>query len=176
MNYHIEKEYKMMLNNSQYEALLKTLNSPVYKQINYYYSSNSKTTAFRIREINNQFFFTLKVKDSTNSHKEYEFEIDSNSLEDQRIKELFKEYNINDYKYVGDLITYRCDKKLEKGIISLDKNEYLGITDYEIEYELYNSTDGDNKDLIKLLNDNGIEYKENTVTKRKRFAIALKEE
>lgn len=175
MNAHIEKEYKMLLNKEEYISLLNNIDSNTYKQANYYYSSSSKIASFRIREIENKYIFTLKVKEN-DYHREYEFEISDNSLNDERISDLFKEFNISEYRYVGELITYRTDLKLSKGIISLDKNEYLGVTDYEIEYELYNYQDGDNSELINLLKKCNIKYIPNTITKRKRFGDVLKED
>ena len=42
---------------------------------------------------------------------------------------------INNASYIGKLKTTRLKKKINQAELCLDKNEYLGITDYEIEIE-----------------------------------------
>ncbi len=39
------------------------------------------------------------------------------------------------FRPLGTLVTERCDFQVGNSLVSLDKNEYLGYTDYEIEVE-----------------------------------------
>ena len=59
------------------------------------------------------------------------------------------------------------------GIIFLDKSTYLGITDYELEYEAKTLHEG-KKEFIQLLGDLQIKYKK-TDKKIKRAYNALKQ-
>ena len=58
------------------------------------------------------------------------------------------------------------------GIIFIDESKYLGLTDYELQYEAKNQHDG-KKEFIQLLSDLNIKYKR-TEKKIKRAYNALK--
>ena len=164
----IEKEYKMLLNEKQFNNLLNCFSFNTNTQINHYFqANNNKDIAIRIREINNTYIFTMKIKKDV--LYELEFNIPNNDINDPKIKKVFLEYNLDDVIYLGKLKTIRHTYNDTYGQICLDYNEYNNLIDYEIEYELYDH----NLDYLnyfkELLKTNNIIYKENNISKIKRF-------
>ena len=53
-------------------------------------------------------------------------------------------------KILTSLTTERIDVDYEGGLLSIDRNHYSGITDYEVEFE-YNNMEGSEKILGDLL-------------------------
>lgn len=169
--YHVEKEYKVKISASQYQRLLNTLPiKATLKQTNYYYKAK-KDMGIRIREVDGKYTFTLKHYDGKEV-KEFEFPIKERSLKDERIQDLLKAFAINT-RYLGKMINTRANVEYPKAILSLDKSEYLGKVDYELEYELKDSKidDIDNlKEILKMMN---IECVFSDSTKYERFNAAL---
>ena len=59
-NYQIEKEYKMMLEESKFKMIISGLNpDTVTRQNNFYYTA-SHNMGMRIREIDQHYYYTLK--------------------------------------------------------------------------------------------------------------------
>lgn len=167
---HIEKEYKMMIDEKIYDML--TQNQKSFHQTNFYYTSNSNS-GMRIREKGGKYIFTLKIRKDDYA-EEYEFEIPENSLDNKRIKELLNNFNIKNPQYLGKMETQRTIIKLDDGEICIDKNSYLNEIDYEIEYELYDASIGNNQELLTYLKKYNLEYIPNTITKYARFLNKLK--
>ena len=109
MKAHIELEYKVMINEDIYNKMLIHYDLNPIKQVNYYYSANKPYHAMRIREKEGKFIFTLKVREN-NYHKEYEFEVKENNINDDKIQTLLKEFNIDNIEYIGSMTTYRAIK------------------------------------------------------------------
>lgn len=172
MKAHIELEYKVMINEDSYNKMLTHYDLNPIKQVNYYYSANKPFHAMRIREKEGKFIFTLKVREK-NYHKEYEFEVKENNINDEKIQSLLKEFNIDAVEYIGSMITYRAIKDYDHGELCIDKSEYLGQTDYEIEYELKNADKDDFKTFERILSENDLEYTPSKNSKFKRFLKAL---
>ena len=173
-NYYIEKEYKMMLEEKQFNTIINGLNfDKINVQTNHYYSCPNNM-GMRVRELNGRYFFTLKHF-INNEVREYEWEINDLSLNDSRIKDLFEELKIESYQYLGELKTTRYLKYYELGELCLDKNEYLNICDYELEYELKNAKTDDFQTLVNLLANFNLEFETNKITKYKRFIDRLEE-
>ena len=168
----IEKEYKMLLNEEQFNTLLKNYVFSKRIQTNYYYQSNdNKELAIRIREYDNQYLFTLKIKKDV--LYELEFPIEHNNINDPKICEVFKTYQINSVEYLGNLITTRYIYNDIYGQICLDFNKYNGISDFEIEYELFDYTKDYLEHFTKLLKYNDIKYIENKISKIQRFKNSI---
>ena len=145
--YMIEKELKIMLTADDYdrvESLLlsryKTMQS--FIQINYYYDSDDFTNihsgnTLRIRQIDNlslEYKCRKISKDGIRESLEYRKEI----LHLPKEILLSEAFALNDntvYTYLGQLTTQRTNFVRDNSIISLDKNLYLGIADYELEIE-----------------------------------------
>ena len=79
---------------------------------------------------------------------------------------------IETLKMFGSLSTIRTDIFYHDSLISIDKNTYLGKTDYEIECES-NSMDLARKNLQQFLLENNIEFIENKISKIQRVINSL---
>ena len=172
--YNVEKEYKMMLSDKQFNLIVNDLKfDKVNIQINHYYTCPNHM-GMRVRELDGQYIFTLK-RFINNEVREYEWVVEDLSLNDKRIQNLFKELKIDSYRYLGELKTTRYLKYYALGELCLDLNEYLGLTDYELEYELKDAKHDDFDNLVEILNHYDIEFKTNKITKYKRFNLRLEE-
>lgn len=168
MKPHIEKEYKMMISEKEYNQIISDFNALSFLQSNYYYSTGYKDKACRIRYIDNKYIFTLKVS-KKDYKEEYEFQINDNSLDDKRIQELLKEFNINDLEYEGYMDTYRTVIKLENGELCIDKSLYNNQIDYELEYELLDPDKDTFGVFESILSRYNLTYKKSEKSKYKRF-------
>ena len=144
----IEQELKLLLTEREYNILLNASNSQPVKQTNYYFSN--KTTAtdvmIRIRERQGTFLACFKqclsfVNDVAVCDEREAEVMDSfcklaisRGITSSELKSLFN-ITYPDVKYVGQMETYRTKFVLQNLNIELDKNVYLGTTDYELECE-----------------------------------------
>lgn len=138
----IEKEFerKAMINEEVYYCLIETL-SPSIKckkafQINYYYDTPMFTfmhagETLRVRQIENelkvQYKYNKSITDNIRTCDEFSAKI--YSLPAKIIVNKIETTNI------GSLITERTNFHIDKYLISIDKNYYLGLVDFEIEIE-----------------------------------------
>lgn len=169
---HIEKEYKMMIDEEIYNNLLIDLDLRPFKQVNYYYSCFSKEYAARIRFVDEKYIFTLKVKGDGYKY-EYEVEIPDNSINHKEVKDILNKFNIEKIEYLGSMTTYRATKDYKYGQLCVDKSEYINTVDYEIEFELFDYQNDSKDELDKLLNDYHITYTPSKHSKFKRFLDRL---
>ena len=136
-----ELEKKLLLTEDEYDYLMEHLGyespliqKPITTQINYYFdtddfSMNRQNTTCRIRLKDGKYRATMK-KHSSSADQSTEIEMDIyNGLDSNAFIDM-------GLKLQGELITKRCvvfkDANCEA---VLDKNEYLGHTDYELEIE-----------------------------------------
>jgi uncharacterized protein YjbK len=142
MNTNLEIEYKTLLTEEQFNHIsLDFIEVPAIKQINFYYQYTdvNKPIAARIRQINQTFELTFKIK-QTKGRLEVNFEVygnDSNVFDREDIRSFLIE---NDYTQafisLGELTSYRRLIKEDHGDLCIDENHYLGKIDYELEYEV----------------------------------------
>jgi uncharacterized protein YjbK len=184
----IEKEYKEIISEKKYKEFLgffkinKTVN-----QTNFYYADkeellNSYGISVRVRLIGGKFFLQtkiphkdkncpggLKISDETEELLSSAPEI----ISGEKISEITG-FKIGDVKLIGSLETTRsiCEWDIEN-MLCIDKNNYLGITDYEIEAEYI--SDEINSGLKIALARKGITFEKRAHGKRSRFLRAFKE-
>lgn len=132
-----ECEKKLLLSEEAYNALMEQFSSsrkPIVTQVNYYFDTDDfamsrQDTTCRIRLKDGQYQATMKqhtagTDQSTESEMEIYAGLDHNAFTDMGLK------------LWGALTTHRCvllkNPHLE---VVLDRNEYLGYTDYELEIE-----------------------------------------
>lgn len=107
----------------------------------------------RIRELEDRFVLTLKVPNEAHVITEYHQILDESVLEKTNIDEsdlgadiinVLKERNIdtNTLKIQGQLETIRYERTYKNGLLVLDESQYFGETDYELEFEAKNVSDG----------------------------------
>ena len=129
-----EHEKKLLISEREYKLLQSIFShSKSYDQTNFYYDTKNNTfnaarTTIRIRLKNGEFTGTKKAHIVGEESTEESF----------RISELPYGFGA-DGKYVtlkGSLITKRTEIPISRYMtLFLDKNEYLGMTDYELELE-----------------------------------------
>ncbi len=133
----LEFEKKILLTKKEYEALMKwkDLQTPSFVQINHYYDNdayamNQLGITCRIREKGGTFTATMKAHQGEGTDCSIEHSMTALHKKDDR---LFKHMNVT---YQGSLKTFRTVLWQEEGFEGvLDKNEYLSVTDYELELE-----------------------------------------
>ncbi len=183
----IEIEAKVLLRKQDYEKLVSLFpNEKGYTQTNYYIDSEERALAkegiaLRVREKNEAFEMTLKTplseglleKNCPLSKEEFE-SLYKGSFPAKDIARFLTmlDIDVSTLKILTSLTTYRIDVHYENGLLSIDKNDYSGKTDYEIELE-YNHLDGAQKVLKNLLDQNGIPCEFNKATKVHRAMKAI---
>ena len=155
---------------------------------NYYFDTEDlylteHQMVLRIRKINHQKSeLTLKIQKEEGcleiNHpltliEESEL-LNSNVIPDLRIIEELAAYNINpkDIKLITSLVTDRIEIQFDKYLLVIDKNEYRGKTDFNLEVE----SDSDfaaNFYLNLIISEFGIENKKDYITKSKRAIYNL---
>ena len=170
----IEKEAKMLLTEEEFKVLITKKPFKLISQDNYYFMDDDNHM-FRFRKIKDgPLIFNHKEKIDGITY-EYEKEVEDTSLDNPYIKDVLKEYNIADFKYIGTLHIDRYLFKADKGEICLDKNLYNNHLDYEFEYELYNPED-EFDEGISFLKEINLDYKRNGRGKFRRFLNTLEKQ
>lgn len=149
-----EIEFKNLLTEKEYQTLLnlyQVKESDFFVQENIYYDTVDKTlenshAALRIRLFADKAEQTLKTP-----FKTYLMET-TDALQLEEARQLIKKEQIkkegavnetlskmaislSDLRIIGSLKTTRFEKELSHGLLVLDKSEYFGTVDYELEYE-----------------------------------------
>lgn len=183
MSENIEIEFKNLLTVSEFETLLKKFHlseEDFFYQANHYYDTidfklKSLKSALRIREKNGKFELTLKTPTEDNIGL---LEINQNlasipaNLGEITTGAVVAKLNsmgisTSELRTFGTLATYRTEFHYKSGLLVLDKSEYLGVTDYEVEFEVPEYTQGE-VDFKNFLHEVRIERRE-TKNKVRRF-------
>lgn len=153
----IELEKKLPISKEEYDYLMdrfgydnQKCRKPMQKQINYYFDTddllmNKQNTTCRIRLKNGIYKATMKQHSpngdqSTETEMEIRTGLESNAFTDMGLK------------LKGALVTERCIILKDHGCeVVLDKNEYLGHTDYELEIEYAPSSEHHSKHLLNTM-------------------------
>ena len=183
----IEKEIKVLLTKEQYNKALKLFHwDQVIDQTNYYYLDPDQTlknyqVTVRIREKNGQYKLQIKYPsdqeaverfgEALSVRSEYERQVDN--IPDLISRDVIKEVtgiSASDPLFIGELKTVRHKYNIDQYTeIFLDKSEYLGITDYEMEIEFVRTVE---HSLIEFLKESGIEFNQKAIGKFNRFLTA----
>lgn len=167
-----ELEKKLLLTEDEYDYLMEHLGyespltqKPITTQVNYYFdtddfSMNRQNTTCRIRLKDGKHKATMKKHTSSGDQStETEMEI-YNGLESNAFTDM-------GLKLQGELVTQRFVVLKDANCEAvLDKNEYLGHTDYELEIEYTQDHENDAQAILKIFKD--------MLTRRKCF-LAYKE-
>ena len=161
---HDEYEIKLMLEKSEYLKLAEMSDKSFY-QTNYYFDTKKsdlydKGYTLRIREKDSAYEITLKddfkyEKPEVIASREKNIPLNETDFQkiirgEMLINEFIKEIK-DDLIYVGNLKTKRSLIEFnDLPVMELDMNEYLGITDYELEWEIENSM---YNEAMKILDD-----------------------
>lgn len=179
-------EFKTLLTSEEYSRILaKYKDCQKDLQTNHYLDTERFTlkaidSSLRVRNRDN-YQLTFKRKKGY-AMQEYVEEITKEEFEEikktgvlpqselaQEVKNIIGDQKLENFMSFS---TDRICVQYGNGIIYLDKNSYLGFTDYELLYEAKNQYDG-KKEFIALLADLQIKYKKSE-KKIKRAYLALK--
>lgn len=169
-----EIEFKTFITEEQYNALLQEfgLENNVFAQTNYYFDTPDtkllqEKTVLRIRQKGNNYKLTKKTRAEVGADETHIL-ISGEKAEDF-IRNGFDAKIIGlpyQVSYQCELTTHRASTPYKDGVLFLDKSEYYGHTDYEIEYEVDDVKQGE-KDFHNFLEKNNITFKE-SIRKSKR--------
>jgi len=178
MNTNLEIEYKTLLTESQFNRISSDYKEvPAIKQVNFYYqyADVSKPIAARIRQINETFELTFKIKQSK-GRLEVNFEVygnDSSIFDHNDVKSFLIENGYTQvFNYLGELTSYRRLIKEEYGDMCIDENHYLGKVDYELEYEVIHDEELAYARYLELVEKYNLSN-EKAKTKYHRFLLCL---
>ena len=179
MQTNLEIEYKTLLSLSEFDQLGKRFShvAPV-RQTNHYFDTpdlklRANKLSLRIRTFDDAAEMTLKIPQKV-GNLEHNIALTSeeanailatktlpqNCINIQNILELLKGYEIDlsAVRVLGSLTTTRREYETSIGLMALDKNEYSGRLDYELELEVADARSGE-KNFNYFLKDNQIEYR-----------------
>lgn len=177
----IETELKAMLTSKQYDTVLNMFPWDVSKpQTNHYYTDKKgelkkNGITFRVRTIDDKHIIQVKKHINSNSPlqvcEENEFSV-TNIPKGFTSSEIEKMTGIAaETSHIGDLVTLRKSYMYCDGVeICLDKNDFLDITDYEIEIEYTTQIP---QDLLNKLSMVGITFEAPSKGKFSRFMTRL---
>ncbi|MFK9095305.1 CYTH domain-containing protein [Bacillus salipaludis] len=154
MSQNIEIEFKNMLTKKEYERLLKEFNideTQIFSQENHYFDTpdfalKSLGAALRIRKKDGAYEMTLKQPAAvglleTNQNltaDETSLAVKLGSLPAGIVQKLIEENGIpfSKMEYFGSLVTHRVEIDYKNGVLVFDHSSYLGMEDYELEFEV----------------------------------------
>lgn len=188
----IEIEAKVLITKDEYDKLMSLYEDKTtdeFDQTNYYIESKDfglrkLGVSLRIRKKGRNYHLTIKAplseglleKKASITQEQYESFKTKGIFPDCLIKEyvLMLGFEPKDLKIVASLKTHRVEIPLEEGkhILSIDKNDYNKITDYELEMNS-NSLNRAKDKLKEVCEANGIVYKDNRHSKQTRCLESL---
>lgn len=180
-------EFKSLLTEKEYNKLIEHFEKQARSdyQTNHYFdtkrfSLKALNTSLRVRQ-REDYELTFKRK------KGYNTELKSVKITEEEFKDLRESGVVVQEEVATDVTNLIKEQKLVNflslstlrhyvpygsGVLNIDKSEYVGITDYEIEFSGKSYHQG-KADFIKIISDFGIQYKKSE-KKIKRAFNALK--
>ncbi|QWB95844.1 CYTH domain-containing protein [Mycoplasmatota bacterium] len=154
MTKNIEIEFKTVISEEKYVELLHRFNleNNVFKQVNHYfdtdnYDLNAESIVLRIRQKGeDRYKVTLKSQGEKEAYENHV--ILSKAKAEAMIENGFNTnefFNNIENKFVSfkiSLDNFRASTPFEGGTLFLDRCDYCGTTDYEIEFEFNHYDDG----------------------------------
>ena len=140
----IEYEERVMLKKSDYEKVIEDIKKEGkalrHLNIENIYLDNQEQFIYKTRKMlrirttdGTDKELTLKIKNPDNSNIEINETLDNHPLIDKELNNKFSEY-----KEVARLLTERYEVEYPNYLLVIDKNEYHGIVDYDLEIEAKN--------------------------------------
>lgn len=174
MRQEMEIEFKNLLSAEEYDRLLDSYadGSAIVWQANDYFDTpsfeiRSKGAALRVREKKDGLVLTLK-EPSGDGLLETHVNLTASEAEDlfkyglihsEQMNAQLERFDLTGpLEHLGRLETERFEKQLADGLLVLDKSHYLGVTDYELEFETTDFKQGEAAFHV-LLDQNNIELR-----------------
>lgn len=163
MTKELEIEFKNLLSEIEYDILLAEYHlTELHTQTNIYFDTEDyqlkhKKIGLRIRKTNNYTELTLKIPTS-DQHTLLEVTdqldtyLDGKTLDEQILPEISEVaiflsqqgIKLSDLMVIGELTTTRGEINIKSNVLLvLDKSNYYGKTDYELEMEVIDAKDGE---------------------------------
>ena len=188
----IEIEAKVLIEKEGFEKVKKLYEdyaNSAYIQTNYYIDTpdfllRKNGVGLRIRCFENKYVMTLKTplseglleKTENITKEEYRLMRDQYIFPENKIKSfiIMLGFEIEQLKILTSLKTERIDIAFESGMFSIDRNEYSGKIDYELEKESNNLKSGEDF-LVDICTKAGVSFTINKTTKQARAFNRLNE-
>ncbi|QMT16481.1 CYTH domain-containing protein [Planococcus maritimus] len=157
MTKELEIEFKNMLTKEEYNLLLAELQEVPISQTNHYfdtpdYQLRDQKAALRLRSIGNRFECTLKTPAASGnyettdvlSEEQASAILDHKQFDTPEVAAELERLGVSrsDLSLIGSLTTHRVEVEYKGGLLVLDHSEYLGLEDYELEYEVTDEAAG----------------------------------
>lgn len=147
----LEYEKKIVLTEDEYNAIVMLIRkcAPAEKQTNYYFDTDDlvmhkKGITCRFREKNEKYKATIKYHDTEHPDCSSEEDLVEKSEFDPQI------FNAIGLRYQGMLVTKRITIHKDAFCeMVIDRNTYLGYTDFELEVEYSKGSEQRAKELLK---------------------------
>lgn len=147
----LEFEMKFMLSHEEYRILCEAFNASSYTQTNFYYDTpdlfyNQKGITCRIRKKGNRYKATIK-----------EHRLNTENCSDEKTRDVTNEYDQSLFEGMhlflqGKMQTSRKDIYMPNSVrVSIDKNTYLGLEDYELEIEYNPAFENHGKEILRAI-------------------------
>lgn len=158
MSQEIEIEFKQLLDEDTYNKMAAYYqSSPPFRQVNHYFETEARLlktygAALRVREKSGKFMLTLKEPYQEGLLETHQ-EIGESAFQALKNKGLLPQGETTDQliqlcgqmpalEYLGSLETERIEVQLSAGLLVLDRSDYVGRTDFELEFECSESASG----------------------------------
>lgn len=162
-----EIEFKTALTEESYHDLLEKFNlgDNVFLQTNYYFDTanldlNKDLIVLRIRKKNNRYKITMKSQSEHEAFENHVFLSEEKALSmienGFNTSEFFDSINL-DVTFQASLDNWRVSTPHFENILFLDRCDYHGVTDYELEYEVVEFEEG-KKSFDNLLVEHNIPF------------------
>lgn len=188
MEENLEIEFKVLINKEIYQQIYNDHHiDHQYSQTNYYLIHPKLTELkymLRIRQKQENYELTLKQPQSY-GNLETNLKIDkiikekiiTHDFVTNEIFDLLKPLGLDSTMFKTDcvLTTTRCEIKTTDGLICLDQSLYNGITDYELEYEVFDYHHG-KQVFLDFISQYNLKYSRNCPSKVKRLMDSLKDD
>lgn len=188
MEENLEIEFKVLIDQDTYQRIIGDHQiDRCYQQTNYYLIHPKLTELkymLRIRQKQDTYELTLK-QPQKHGNLETNLKIDeitknkiiAHELVTNEVFDLLKPYQLDSTMFQTDcfLITKRCEIKTADGLICIDQSQYNGITDYELEYEVFDYHHG-KQVFLDFIDKYDLKYQNNCPSKVKRLMESLKEQ
>lgn len=190
MTKELEIEFKNLVTKEEYIKLLNAFGyqaEDAQTQVNHYFDTadfqlRSQKSALRIRQKDETYECTLKIPAKNGYYEitdsltpdQAENILEKRSFSALEVNEALKEMNVVSDKLdlLGSLTTHRIEFPYNNGLLVLDHSKYHGIEDFEVEYEVDDYREGEQK-FQAFLQDHNIPNRK-TDKKIARFIIASK--
>lgn len=161
MNHNHELEFKTIISEANYTSLIENyvLNDNIFLQTNHYFDTKDLTLSnqsivLRIRQKGNRFYkLTIKSQQEDNAYESHILLTPEQAKKMIKVgfatKDFFNDLDYHVY-FVASIHNFRASMPYHQGVMYIDRCEYCGTIDYELEYEVTEFEEGYQQFLLFL--------------------------